>query len=134
MTHFSDDHKFNMALVIGSNDIDNFIHIKVIELSKLAETIIAKDSVEAAIDFLHMASRMGKLPGLIFIDISELTREDLNFLNWYNELPENIQRKMTVITLFLYSADIINVEQFSFIRRHIQKPLTIELINSLKWP
>ena len=83
--------KFNTALLIDDNELDNFINQKILESSFFAENIYINTSGISALEFLKNLSvnskaASGLMPDVIFIDINMPFMDGFQFINQFTKL------------------------------------------------
>lgn len=129
MTSQKHPFKYTLTLVIGSDEIDNFIHAKVISMSAIAQHIVVKKSIRSAVHFLRLGNHIGKLPELIFIDVSSFPEKGKVFFEWFNQLPAITRNKSKIIVLSLDADENARILNYIFIK----KPLTVEKLYAVNW-
>ncbi|MGJ4751260.1 response regulator [Leptospira kmetyi] len=92
--------RLNCILLIDDNKDDNFFHERVIRKGNYAETVIAKQSAQEALDYLKNKSfNSSPHPDLIFLDINMPGMNGWEFLEEYKQLDRELQATMIVVML-----------------------------------
>ncbi|EMY76323.1 response regulator receiver domain protein [Leptospira weilii serovar Ranarum str. ICFT] len=87
-------------LLIDDNKDDNFFHERVIRKGEYAETVIAKQSGQEALDFLKNKSKNEfPFPDLIFLDINMPGMNGWEFLEEYKNLDPELQTSTIIVML-----------------------------------
>lgn len=130
-------------LLIDDDDMTNFINQKIIEQTKLNCKVEVAISADEALDFLTSSGRYSgddfPSPGIIFLDINMPGMSGWDFMDRYQQLPED-QKAEIVIAMLTTSenpADREKAEKISEIDQFFSKPLTKEKVLSLTekyWP
>ena len=122
--------KINCVLLVDDNPATNFLNRKVIENTKLANTInIATNGIEA-LDYIHSRGKFStkKYPkaNIIFLDINMPKMGGFEFLENYENLDSNL--KADIVVVFLTTSnwvkDKMEAKNNEFIFDFIEKPLS----------
>lgn len=123
--------KLNCILLIDDDEPTNYLHKMVIEEADCTEQVIAVESGQEALDYLHSKPN-GKhpRPELIFLDINMPAMNGWEFLQHYKGL--DIAKKGDVIvvmlTTSLHPADLEKADKIGDINGFRNKPLTVEML------
>ncbi|MEL6925327.1 MAG: response regulator [Bacteroidota bacterium] len=124
----------DLILLIDDNPADNFFHTMILEEANCTRQIIAKESGEAALEYLTTAEE-GRFPqpDLIFLDINMPGMSGWDFIEYYDKLPEDQKGKNLVmmLTTSLNPDDSNRAGSTPAIKEFISKPLTVEMVNEI---
>ena len=123
------------VMLVDDNDTDNFIHKRVIELTKFAGTIIVKNSGKSALEYLETnKNALQLLPDIIFLDINMPIVDGFVFLYEFENFPEELKNKCKIIILSSSDSkrDIDRIVDNEYVINFITKPLSEESLSSLK--
>ncbi|NNV54703.1 response regulator [Limnovirga soli] len=125
---------FNAVMVVDDTFTDRFIAEHYIKLCKMAPRIIMQDSGKNALEYLiENANNKALLPAIIFLDIRMPEMDGFEFLDRFVHLTENIHDHCHIYMLSssLDPEDFKRVEEYSFVKGFISKPLNVEKINTV---
>ena len=128
------NYKYNKALLIDDNFIDNMINEKILRTCDFAEEIIIKQSCESAINYLHDLDKNNKnLPEIIFLDIRMPFKTGFDFLVEFQEIqsPNKQDVKIVMLSSSLDPNDHKKVNEFNNVTDFLGKPLTTELLKNI---
>lgn len=116
-------------MLVDDNDVDNFLHRRVIESTNIPANIIIKNSGRSALEYFkdHLHD-LEKLPDLLFLDIDMPIVDGLAFLFEFEEFPMSIKQKCHVIILSSSGSkyDKDRMMNNNNVDDYIVKPLTTE--------
>lgn len=128
------DYKYNKALLIDDNFIDNMINEKILRTCDFAKEIIIKQSCESAINYLDELDKTNqKLPEIIFLDIRMPVKTGFDFLVEFQELqsPNKSDIKIVMLSSSLDPNDHKKIIEFNNVTDFLGKPLTVDLLKNI---
>ena len=121
-------------MLIDDNELDNFIHKKIIESEKFAGNVLIHSSAQTALDYLKKNSQNSELvPDVIFLDIIMPGMDGFGFLDEFDKLDDSVRKKPRVIMLSTSESfkDLNRANQNKYVRKFLNKPLTAEIVKAL---
>lgn len=117
-------------LVVDDDDVNNFILKELFQESEIADEIIIKSSVDAALDYLQ--DKQHTIPQLILLDINMPIKDGFDFLEEYEELglAEN-PTKIVLLTSSLFDKDKAAVVKYESVIDFIIKPMDVEKLRAI---
>jgi CheY-like chemotaxis protein len=131
-------YKFQYAMLLDDNELDNFINQKTLEACRFASKIYVNTSSKSALEFLNnletsSSAEFDIFPQIIFIDINMPMIDGFQFIeNLKNTFPKRF--KATKIVILTSSVSINDREKSMSISKDIlflNKPLTQEALNQI---
>ena len=123
------------VMLVDDNDTDNFIHKRVIELTKFSKNIIVKNSGKSALEYLDSnKNNIELLPDIIFLDINMPIVDGFVFLFEYENFPEDLKNKCKIVILSSSDSkrDIDRIVDNEYVINFITKPLSDDSLEKLK--
>jgi CheY-like chemotaxis protein len=119
-------------MLIDDNPDDNFYHERVIKRNNAADTIIAKKTGMAALEYLK-SQKDGNCrhPDLIFLDINMPGMNGWEFLQEYEKLDKDLQSQAIVIMLTTSENPDDRLKSMSIVPEFKTKPLTAEILEEV---
>lgn len=127
-------YKYQTALLVDDNFIDNMINQKILYNSDFAETVIVKLSCESAINYLQdLAKNNEDLPEVIFLDIRMPIKTGFDFLVEFQDIQSTKKEAIKIVMLSssLDPNDHKKIIEFNNVTDFLGKPLTSDLLKHL---
>ncbi len=124
--------KLNCILLIDDDEPTNFLNRMVIEEVDCTERIETMQSAREALKYLTNSTPTGNYPrpDLVFLDINMPAMDGWEFLEKYNQLPEDQKAKIIVVmlTTSFNPEDELKARQIAGISGFRNKPLTPDVL------
>lgn len=116
-------------MVIDDDQLDLFVAQRLMTREGFADQIISVDSASKGILYLqHEAAKQdGRLPSLIFLDITMPDVNGFDFLELYAKLENIKRRNVIVLSSTLDAEDIARAKANPYVLQFVQKPITSHL-------
>jgi CheY-like chemotaxis protein len=129
-------YKYENALLIDDNELDNFINQKTLEAHHFAKKIFVNTSAKSALEFLSNLVVMGddsRLPQVIFIDINMPMIDGFQFIEFYREKFEKQfkKTKLVILTSSVYHEDRVKAAEIAKNVLFLNKPLTKTMLDEI---
>ena len=131
--------RYQTAMLVDDNEIDNLINQKMLEGTNFAERIYVYTSGKSALEFLKNLQRDKNLdkeliPDIVFLDINMPLMDGFQFLSEFEELDVQITQKSKIVmlTTSINPSDRERSDQSDFVLTFINKPLTQEYLDGIK--
>ncbi len=118
-------------MLVDDDEDDNYFHEKEIIENDLAKTVVVKDSVRKALEYLK--DKNDPSSDLIFLDINMPGMSGWDFLDEYKKLDKELQNKTIIIMLSTSSnpKDVQKAMDSTFVSDYINKPLKKEMVEAI---
>ncbi len=129
--------KYQQALLIDENEIDNFINERMITSCNFAERVIVKNSGPAALEYLkQVLANKETLPEIIFLDLNMPVMDGFGFLEEFDIIFKeygNIKEdcKIIVLSSSISPVDIDRASTNPYVYKYINKPLSEKYLDAI---
>ena len=130
--------RYQTAMLIDDNEIDNLINQKMLEGCNFAERIYVYTSGKSALEFLLNLQRDRDLdeeliPDIIFLDINMPLMDGFQFLSEYDKLEKRVTKKSQIVmlTTSINPSDQEQAARNKFVIQFINKPLTQQYLKDI---
>lgn len=127
--------KLNCILLIDDDEPTNFLNRMVIEEMDCSKRVEVMQSAKEALKYLTNTTPEGDYPrpDLVFLDINMPAMDGWEFLEKYNQLPEDQKAKIVVVmlTTSFNPEDEMKAHKIPGISGFWNKPLTPEILLSI---
>lgn len=121
-------------LLIDDDEIFNFLNKKVLELSKMADTVTVFTSGQKALDHLApLMSSKEEWPKYVLLDIRMPGMDGFEFLQKFKDMDPNFleQVKVYMLTSSIDERDKYKSGSYPFVRGFFSKPLNVEMLRKM---
>lgn len=124
--------KYQKAILIDDNSLDNFINKKMIESNGFAEKVNDYQDAREALEFLKKAPEQD-WPEIIFLDIMMPEMDGFMFLDEFEKLPEEQRHKIKIVMLSTSESfkDLNRANKNPFVKKFLNKPLTQQVLQAI---
>ncbi len=125
----------DLVMLVDDNDTDNFISKRIIEITRFANRVEAKNSGKAALDYLRDNQHVAEnLPELIFLDINMPIVDGFVFLYEFEKFSEMVRNRCKVIILSSSDnkRDIDKIVNNNHVIKFVTKPLTEVALDEIR--
>lgn len=125
----------DLVMLVDDNDTDNFISKRIIEITRFANRVEAKNSGNAALDYLRDNQHVAEnLPELIFLDINMPIVDGFVFLYEFEKFSEMVRNRCKVIILSSSDnkRDIDKIVNNNHVIKFVTKPLTEVALDEIR--
>jgi len=130
--------RYNTAMLIDDNEIDNIINEKMLESTGFTERIQVYTNGLSALEFLKNLERdkdinHDMIPDIIFLDINMPLMNSFQFLQEFSNLNKVITKdcKIAILTTSINPSDKERSLKNEYVIEFITKPLTKENLDKL---
>jgi len=131
----SNAYLYKQVMVVDDTDIDRLISVAFIKKNLFAEEVSAHSSVFAALRHLHaLEKHPDSFPPVIFLDVNMPIMDGFAFLDNYLKLPDDLQRRSTIIMISATNSeeDFVRIHSYPIVRMFFQKPLSEAILNEIR--
>ena len=124
------DAKYQTALLIDENEIDNFINERMITSCNFANKVIVKNSGPAALEYIKMALANNEpMPEIIFLDLNMPVMDGFGFLEEFDLIAKDHGHikddcKVIVLSSSISPVDIDKASTNQYVYKYVNKPLS----------
>lgn len=131
-------YKYNSALLIDDNELDNFINEKMLESTHFSRDIFISVNGERALHFIN--ERIVAYPednetciDVMFVDLNMPVMNGAEFIENFQKMQNQklAKCKIVVLTSSVHNKDRVNIEKLNNNIIFVNKPLTNDFLNSL---
>jgi CRISPR-associated protein Cas8b1/Cst1 subtype I-B len=129
-------YKFDLALLVDDNDIDNFINERMITTSGFAKNVVVKNSAQGALEYLSSILSKGEaLPKVIFLDLNMPVMDGFAFLEQYENFNDELKAhcKIIVLSSSISPEDINRASTNPHVQKFLNKPLSEKYLNAVNF-
>ena len=126
--------RYQIAMLIDDNELDNFINKKLIESEKFADTVLIHLSGQSALEELNkLASDPDSIPRIIFLDIMMPHMDGFGFLEEYRKLPASVVNHCKIVMLSTSESfkDLNKANQNKNVYKFLNKPLNKGILDAI---
>ena len=112
------------VLLVDDEEVDNFIHEKIIKNAAYSNDIVVTTSAKSALSFLE--NHLNQFPELILLDVKMPAMNGYEFLQNFSKFPTAITNSCSVIALssLVDEVEIARIKELPNINGFFSKPLT----------
>ena len=126
--------RYQIAMLIDDNELDNSINKKLIESESFADKVMIHASAQSALEELKKVSgNTSSLPDIIFLDIMMPHMDGFGFLEEFNKLPDAVKKHSKVVMLSTSESfkDLNKANQDKNVYKFLNKPLNKAVLDAL---
>jgi len=130
--------KYNNALLIDDNELDNFINEKMLEANSFVKKKYVCTNGKRALEFLNNiitseGPESGTYPDIIFVDLDMPIMDGFTFLENFMKIKNNgLQNcKVVILTSSINIEDKIKAEKIDGHIAFVNKPITNSILSQL---
>jgi len=131
-------YKYNYAMLLDDNELDNFINQKTLEANNFSNKIYTNTSSKSALEFLNnieitSTDKFDAFPEIIFVDINMPMIDGFQFIESFRKTFTK-RLKTVKMVILTSSISVIDKEKAAKISKDIvflNKPLTKEALNQI---
>ena len=128
------DARYNLALLVDDNEIDNFINERMITSSGFAKKVIVKTSSDDAIKYLtDHEDEEDLLPEVVFLDLNMPVKDGFVFLSDFKATNAQVRKKCKVVVLSssISPEDINRASTDPHVFKYVNKPLSEKYLEAI---
>lgn len=120
-------------MLVDDNEIDHYLHRKMLSVAQISEDVIIYYSVREALEYLRShLEHVDMLPDLVLLDIQMPNLNGFDFLDSYDQLPEEVKDKVKIFMLSssIDKGDLARARKNKNVLRVLRKPLDIKVLKA----
>lgn len=124
-----DQPRYDNALLIDEDEIDNYINERMLLSTGFAKNVTVRSSAESALNYLKELYAQGQMPDIIFLDLNMPVMDGFGFLEEFDKLgkagklPSDYAR-IAVLSSSISPQDIDRASTNPHVFRYLNKPLS----------
>jgi CheY-like chemotaxis protein len=129
---------FRGVMLVDDNNIDNFIHEKMIKKKGFANTVYVHSSVLSGLEFLKNMEAIQSffpdmIPKIIFLDINLPMLDGFQFLDEFEKFSQELKSKIKIVILTssIDPSDLKRSKTYESVVDYCYKPLSENHLNDL---
>lgn len=116
-------------LLIDDDSVTNFVNSKIIKKQNIFESVVVKNSGNAALKYLYETN----IPTIILLDINMPVMNGFDFLDEYYKYGFNANETTVImLTSSVLESDKAKALKYNRVHSFLTKPLTVEKVLELK--
>lgn len=132
------DKKFKSILLIDDDDASNFLNRMLLNKANVGDHIDVALNGREALNKLQAIIDSGKMedfPEIIFLDLNMPVLDGWEFLEGFNTFPKAVKERVLgiyLLTTSLRESDRQKARKNPYIQDFVEKPITLEYLDSIK--
>lgn len=124
--------RYAKVLLLDDNTLDNFVNKKLLEMNSFAGKIEVFESAPETLAYLRKENSQ-HLPDIIFLDIMMPGMDGFQFLEEFEKLPDEVQKKCKIIMLSTSESfkDLNRANKSHFVCKFLNKPLNEQVLDAI---
>lgn len=126
---------YKTVWLVDDDELSNYINGSILKNQNFAQSITTFTSIQEAFIALDLAVQADvNFPDLIFLDLEMPGLDGWDFLKYFSLLPKAVKEKcrLYMLSSSINFADAIKVKEYEDVRDFIEKPLTLEKLQTIK--
>ena len=129
-------YRYNRVMIIEDSPVDRYIAVKLVERNSFAREIVCMETGTDAFSYLRSPENKDAFPDIILLDIWMPDINGFQFLDMFENLPEEQKKSCTIIMISSTAdpRDHQKMKDNNNVFCFIHKPLTKEKLLSIGQP